>query len=130
MRQCVAGIAVGPTPEPAKALDGSPPRLASQPPVRIRGDLVEIVQRLQDRIDRYRSLASWGAAQGRRCLDGAGIRGPRRENRALLVQGQVRVGEHVARMREGARGVQQVIKFRGIGPWAGKVELFITTSST
>jgi hypothetical protein len=61
-------------------------------------------------VDRRCAGGSRGLAQRRRRFDGAGVRSPGRKNGPLLVDGQISVGDHIARMSECSCWMQQVVE--------------------
>src|SRR5688572_7731179 len=71
---------------------------------------IERAQRIDDLVQRDQRVAARRASQRGRCLDVAGIRRPRGENRALFVQRQVGIVDVLGRMRKRLRGMQKIVK--------------------
>ena len=79
----------------------------------VRRLVIEFAQRIHDVVKSDREEAVAGRLPQRRRVLAARIRRPRRQDRALLVERQIRVLDHLTRIRKGAAGRNSASKSRG-----------------
>src|SRR5581483_8573515 len=72
--------------------------------------IVETAQSIQNFIDVNGRLEPFGRAQRGAGRDGRGVRSPGGEDRALLGERKIRMGNDIARMREYGPGVKQSVE--------------------
>jgi hypothetical protein len=98
-----------------EVLERAPPRLPPRPRSLRHscvGGFVERPQSVQDFVDRHALSRARGAAQGGSRLDRTGIRGPRSQNGAFFVQGQIRIVDHILRAIKRLRGMQKLVQIK------------------